>query len=78
MNINIFILIFTICTVNASHFFIAGEGNFGIPNSGSITHVDDNNEVSILNDIGNTVHAFINENNLPTKNNKNRSLKYFI
>tara|TARA_Y100000748_G_C15445378_1_gene468748 strand:- start:42 stop:1181 length:1140 start_codon:yes stop_codon:yes gene_type:complete len=40
-----------------SYIFIAGEGNFYNPGSGSLTYINESGDVTILPDLGSTVHA---------------------
>ena len=53
------ILFFTMLlfSLNAKHVFVAGEGSFYNPNSGSISSIDENGGVAVLNNIGSVVHA---------------------
>ena len=62
-----FCLLFTGCdsdTINggggsssSSYIFVAGEGNFLNPGSGSLTYVNDSGEVATLPDLGSTVQS---------------------
>ena len=53
------ILFFTMLlfSLNAKHVFVAGEGSFYNPNSGSISSIDENGSVAVLNNVGSVVHA---------------------
>ncbi len=44
-------------TSSSSYVFVAGEGNFSNPSSGSLSYIDENGDVTTLSDLGSTVHA---------------------
>ena len=43
--------------LNATHVFVAGEGSFNEPGTGSISRISPNGEVDIFENVGSVVHA---------------------
>ena len=42
---------------SSTYMFVAGEGSFSTPNTGTISMIDEFGSVQILDEVGNTVHA---------------------
>jgi hypothetical protein len=54
---NIFISALLLFSLNASHVFVAGEGSFYEPGSGSISRIDADGQIDIFENVGSVVHA---------------------
>jgi len=89
---SIFLLIISGCNDNSSiispdqnissdsFIFVAGEGNFYTPNSGSISYIDDYGNVNVLENIGSTIHSVevYNDMLLVSANGDQKILVYSI
>tara|TARA_B110000438_G_C15749216_1_gene622136 strand:- start:346 stop:1392 length:1047 start_codon:yes stop_codon:yes gene_type:complete len=63
-----------------SYIFVAGEGNFNSPGSGSISMIDEYGNISILDEVGTTVQSVevYNDNLLVSMNGDQKILVYNI